>query len=68
MWPAGSQLCAVTAVPKAVDMPVMRVQGPGGRVGYRWGTSGKVYTGPGAKEKAQRQGRAASASGYRAKR
>lgn len=46
-------------------MPVVRVQGPGGKVGYRWGTSGKVYTGPGAKERAERQGRAAYASGYK---
>ncbi len=33
--------------------------------GYRWGTSGKIYTGPGAKQKAAAQGRAAYASGYR---
>ena len=46
----------------------MRVQGPGGKVGYRWGTSGKVYTGPGAKEKAERQGRAARAAGYKGQR
>lgn len=49
-------------------MPVVRVIGPGGKVGYRWGSSGKVYTGPGAKEKAQRQGQAAYASGYKPKR
>lgn len=30
--------------------------------GYRWGESGKVYTGPGAADKAARQGRAIEAS------
>ena len=35
--------------------------------GYKWGESGKVYTGPGAKAKAAAQGRAAYASGYRGK-
>lgn len=35
--------------------------------GYRWGSSGKIYTGPGAKAKAAAQGRAAYASGYRSK-
>jgi hypothetical protein len=33
--------------------------------GYKWGNSGKVYTGPGAAEKAARQGQAAYASGYK---
>lgn len=33
--------------------------------GYRWGSSGKIYTGPGAREKAAAQGRAAYAAGYR---
>lgn len=33
--------------------------------GYRWGTSGKVYTGPGAQEKAAKQGQAAYANGYK---
>ena len=33
--------------------------------GYRWGSSGKIYTGPGAKAKAAAQGRAAYASGYK---
>lgn len=36
-----------------------------GKVGYRWGSQGKVYTGPGAREKALAQGRAAHAAGYR---
>jgi hypothetical protein len=35
--------------------------------GYRWGSSGKIYTGPGAKQKAAAQGRAAYASGYKGK-
>lgn len=35
--------------------------------GYKWGTSGKIYTGPGAQQRAAAQGRAAYASGYRAK-
>ncbi len=34
-------------------MPVRRVPG-----GYRWGRSGKVYRGKGAKARAARQGRA----------
>jgi hypothetical protein len=35
--------------------------------GYRWGSSGKIFTGPGAKAKATAQGRAAYASGYKGK-
>ena len=46
-------------------MPVMRVMGPNNRVGYRWGTTGKIYTGTDAKEKAMRQAQAAYRSGYR---
>lgn len=38
-------------------MPVQRTKG-----GYRWGRSGKVYRGKGAKAKAARQGRAVKAS------
>ena len=34
-------------------------------VGYRWGNSGKVYTGSGAQAKAAAQGRAAYAAGYK---
>jgi hypothetical protein len=41
--------------------------GPGNKVGYRWGDTGKIYTGPDAKEKAVRQGQAAYRSGYRPK-
>lgn len=29
-----------------------------GKSGYRWGKSGKCYTGPGARQKALKQGRA----------
>ena len=39
-------------------MPIRRT--PDG--GYQWGESGKVYHGPGAKEKAAKQGRAIKAS------
>jgi hypothetical protein len=41
-------------------MPVRKV-GPNS---YQWGNSGKVYSGKGAKAKAERQGRAIYASGY----
>jgi hypothetical protein len=40
-------------------MPVRKVKG-----GYRWGQSGKVYP---TKTQAERQGRAAYASGYKKK-
>lgn len=40
-------------------MPVMKVKG-----GYRWGRSGKVYP---TKAKAEKQGRAIRASGYKKK-
>jgi hypothetical protein len=43
-------------------MPVQRAKG-----GYRYGTSGKVYRGKGAKARAARQGRAIKASQARAK-
>ena len=52
------------------QMPVKRVQTTrNGRpvTGYRWGSSGRIYTGPGAEQRAQAQGRAAYASGYRSK-
>lgn len=43
-------------------MPVRPVRDAAGRIrGYRWGDSGKVYTGPDAREKASRQGRAVEA-------
>lgn len=43
-------------------MPVTKVGN-----GYRWGKSGKLYFGPNAKEKAEKQGRAAYANGYKEK-
>lgn len=51
-------------------MPVKRVQTirNGERVtGYRWGSSGRIYTGPGAQQRAAAQGRAVYAAGYRSK-
>ena len=33
--------------------------------GYKWGTTGKIYTGPGAKAKATAQARAIYAQGYK---
>jgi len=45
-------------------MPVQRCQ-KNGRRGYKWGQSGKCYVGQGAKAKAERQGRAIRASGYK---
>lgn len=44
-------------------MPVHRTKSGG----YKWGKSGKTYYGKGAKRKAQKQGRAIRASGYRGK-
>lgn len=44
-------------------MPVKKV----GRDGYKWGDHGKVYRGPGAKARAEKQGRAAYANGYQGK-
>jgi len=41
-------------------MPVRKVKS-----GYKWGRSGKLYRGKGAKKKAQRQARAIYAHGYR---
>lgn len=41
-------------------MPTHKVKG-----GYQWGNSGKVYRGKGAKAKAERQGRAVRASGWK---
>ena len=45
-------------------MPTRRTKGGG----YRYGTKGKTYYGKGAKEKADRQGRAIKASQYKRKR
>jgi hypothetical protein len=44
-------------------MPVKKVRTKKG-TGYRWGQTGKIYYGPNAKERAERQGRAIRASGY----
>ncbi len=41
-------------------MPVHKVKG-----GWKWGKSGKLYRGKGAKKKAQRQARAIYSSGWR---
>lgn len=46
-------------------MPVHPVRESGRVVGYQWGQSGKIYRGEDAKEKAQAQGRAAYAGGYK---
>jgi hypothetical protein len=43
-------------------MPVHKVG-----TGYKWGNSGKLYKGKGAKAKAQKQARAIYASGYKGK-
>jgi len=42
-------------------MPVRKV----GKDCYQWGTSGKVYCGKGAKEKAEKQGRAIRSTGWK---
>lgn len=44
-------------------MPVHKTKGGG----YQWGKSGKVYYEPNAKEKAEKQARAAYANGYKEK-
>lgn len=43
-------------------MPTRPVRKGGKVIGYRWGKSGKLYKGKGAKEKADRQGKAVSIS------
>ncbi len=45
-------------------MPVKKVM-KNGKVGYRWGESGKIYTGKDAKSKAAAQGRAVEAQKHR---
>jgi len=45
-------------------MPVQRVV-TNGKTGYRFGQSGHVYRGPGAKAQAQAQEQAAYAAGYK---
>ena len=44
-------------------MPVRKTKSGG----YKWGKSGKTYRGKGAKAKAEKQGRAIRASGYKKK-
>jgi hypothetical protein len=48
-------------------MPVRKVILSGGRVGYMWGGSGKIYTGPNAQQQAARQGQAVYSAGYKGK-
>lgn len=44
-------------------MPVHAVRSAGGKIiGYRWGTSGKIYK---TKAEAEKQGRAIHASGWK---
>lgn len=47
-------------------MPVKRCT-KGGKSGWKWGNSGTCYVGKGAKAKAEKQGRAAYANGYKGK-
>lgn len=47
-------------------MPVKRCQ-KNGKKGWKWGDSGTCYVGSDAKSKAEKQGRAAYASGYKGK-
>ena len=44
-------------------MPVHKV----GKDAYQWGNTGKVYVGKDAKEKAEKQGQAIRASGWKEK-
>ena len=44
-------------------MPVHKVKGT--KDCYQWGKTGKKYCGEGAKEKAEKQGRAVRASGWK---
>ena len=48
-------------------MPVHKVHTSNGKTGYQWGGHGKVYIGPGAKQRAAKQGQAAYANGYKGK-
>jgi hypothetical protein len=48
-------------------MPTRAVRKKGKIIGYRWGKSGKLYKGKGAKAKANRQARAIYSSGYKDK-
>jgi hypothetical protein len=48
-------------------MPVRKVKKGNRSDCYRWGNTGKIYCGKGAKAKATKQGRAAYVNGYRGK-
>ena len=45
-------------------MPIRKITRDG-RVGYRWGSHGKIYWGAGGRAKALLQAQAAHAAGYR---
>ena len=47
-------------------MPVRKVTGPRGGTGYKYGSSGHYYPGPGGRAKAQKQGVAIRLSEQRA--
>ena len=46
---------------RGAPMPVRKVKLSNNRTGYRWGQTGKVYTGKDARKKAAAQGRAVEA-------
>jgi hypothetical protein len=58
---------AVVVSLKEITMPIKRCSSPSGTKGYKWGNSGKCYTGSNAKQKAGRQAKAAYANGYKGK-
>jgi len=45
-------------------MPIQTIR-KDGRVGYRWGDSGKIYWGTGGRAKAALQAQAARSAGYK---
>lgn len=48
---------------RGLNMPVHKV----GKDGYQWGKSGKIYKGKDAKKKAEAQGKAILATGWKEK-
>ena len=48
-------------------MPIHKAKTASGKSGVQWGHHGKVYTGPGARKKAEKQAAAAHAHGYKGK-
>lgn len=48
-------------------MPVREVRRKGKIIGYKWGKTGKLYRGKGAKGKAYKQGAAVRHSGWKGK-